>query len=335
MESLSTSPADFDLRVVADDALAELHRRTGFDLWMVTRRRGDSWIILQVEDHSYNMAEGTVLRWTDSFCCQMVTGRGPAIAPTVLDVEAYRCAPIGQSLQIGAYAGIPLKTESGTLIGTLCAIHPTPLPDSIRDEFPLMVAIAKLISGLLAAELAFADISRRNEKLEAEVLKDELTGLFNRRAWNRFLAVEAQRSQRVGSELGIIVIDLDNLKQMNDTQGHLAGDDYICRAARVIQEVVVQRDDYSARLGGDEFAILCVDCDAEQLARLAKQLCFELQQRHVEASIGVAARQPFQPLTSVWEAADRAMYDCKQGRCPQNCYPRDRECPFEISPLQN
>lgn len=314
MENLSASTVGFDLRVIARDALAELHRRTGFDLWMVTRTRGRDWIILQIEDHGYNLSEGTVLNWTDSFCCQMVRGNGPAIAPVASDVEAYSGAPIGRQLPIGAYAGIPLTAQDGTLLGTLCAIHPTPLPEEIRDEFPLMVSVGKLLSGLLAAEVAFSAVARRSEKLEAELLKDELTGLFNRRAWNRFLVTEERRCQRIASAAGIIAIDLDNLKWVNDTQGHLAGDTYICRAALAIQEALGVRDDYSARLGGDEFAVLCVDCSAKALERTAKQIRRKLRQHRVEASLGLAARKSGQTLMEVWQEADQAMYSAKRSR---------------------
>ena len=321
----SSPPADscFDLRAAASGALAELHQRTGFDLWMITRRIGNDWIIWQINDHGYDVEVGTVLNWTDSFCYRMVSGSGPQIAPVADQVEAYACAPIKKTLQIGAYAGVPLVAGDGALLGTLCAIHPTPLPESIHQELPLITAIANLISGLLAAELTSSAASRRVEKLEAALLRDELTGLFNRRAWNTFLAAEEQRCVRLGSSVGIIVVDLDNLKQINDTQGHLAGDDYICRAAAAIQDALALRDDYSARLGGDEFAILCIDCDAELLNDLAERIRSRLSIRQVQASVGAASRQPLQRLTEVLDQADKEMYRCKRHRAAQNS---DRQC---------
>ena len=61
--------------------LAFLHKRLGFDLWMVTRTEGDNWIVLQSEDHGYGVDTGTVFRWADSFCSGMVNGHGLSIPP--------------------------------------------------------------------------------------------------------------------------------------------------------------------------------------------------------------------------------------------------------------
>ncbi len=54
-----------------------LHKRYGFDLWMLTRVEGDNWIILQAEDHGYHVTPGTTLSWAESFCIEMVRGNGP------------------------------------------------------------------------------------------------------------------------------------------------------------------------------------------------------------------------------------------------------------------
>ena len=70
-----------DFETATRAALSLLHQRLGFDLWMMTRTDGNDWIVLQVEDHGYKVSEGSVFRWADSFCSQMVIGRGPRIAP--------------------------------------------------------------------------------------------------------------------------------------------------------------------------------------------------------------------------------------------------------------
>lgn len=60
-----------------------LHGRLGFDLWMVTRVEGDDWIVLETEDHGYGVTPTSVFRWADSFCSQMVAGRGPRLYPDI------------------------------------------------------------------------------------------------------------------------------------------------------------------------------------------------------------------------------------------------------------
>ena len=70
-----------DFEAAGQRVLAFLHQRFGFGLWMVTRTEGEDWIVLQSEDHGYGVKPGTVFRWADSFCSEMVKGNGPRIAP--------------------------------------------------------------------------------------------------------------------------------------------------------------------------------------------------------------------------------------------------------------
>jgi diguanylate cyclase (GGDEF)-like protein/PAS domain S-box-containing protein len=153
---------------------------------------------------------------------------------------------------------------------------------------------------------------------------DSLTGLLNRRAYERRLEEHLLRGERYGHEGAVLVIDLDAFKEVNDTLGHSAGDDLIVRVAGALAERV-RESDTLARLGGDEFAILTPvggRIEAEQLAHsllatVRKQRAARGpggRERPITASIGVA------PLASAVglgaeEAlinADLAMYDAKE-----------------------
>lgn len=103
-----------DFASAARNILSYLHHRLGFRLWMVTRTQEENWIMLQVEDHGYGVQEGDVFCWSDSFCSRMVNGEGPCIAPRVSTVPAYREAPIGKQVSIGAYIGIPIVLRDGS-----------------------------------------------------------------------------------------------------------------------------------------------------------------------------------------------------------------------------
>ena len=225
--------ADFD--TAARAVLSFLYRRMGFGLWMVTRTEGDDWIVLQAEDHGYDVKEGTVFRWADSFCSRMVDGLGPRIAPSSDAVPAYASAPIGQQVKIGAYVGVPLRGPEGALFGTLCAIDPQMQPAAIVHEQELVEMMAGLLSSLLQAELRLVNEARRAERAESEALTDGLTGLYNRRGWVNLLAAEEGRCRRYGHPASIIAIDLDGLKAINDTYGHLKGDELLARAGSVIR----------------------------------------------------------------------------------------------------
>ncbi|GAB4458614.1 MAG: hypothetical protein OHK0029_20090 [Armatimonadaceae bacterium] len=302
-----------DFATACQAALAFLHQHFGFDLWMVTRTEGEDWIMLQTEDHGYNVQKGDVFNWSDSFCSRMVQGQGPCIAPDSSTVPAYAVAPIAQQVQIGAYIGLPLTRNDGSLFGTLCAIHPAPQPEAISAEQPLVELIARLLSSHLNAELKAAEETRNAERAYAEAMRDTLTGLYNRRGWDYFMTREEERCHQFGHPAALISIDLDGLKAVNDTCGHSAGDRFITRAALALQSVV-RPTDILARPGGDEFAVLAVERDQPHAERLVWSLRQALMDAGIEASLGMAMRVPSLGLWQAWESANHRMYSEKQNR---------------------
>lgn len=303
--------SDFDS--AAHEVLTFLHQRIGFDLWMVTRLEGEDWIILQAEDQGYGVREGSVLRWADSFCSQMVIGNGPCVAPQSCIIPAYATAPIGKEMAIGAYVGVPIFYSNGALFGTLCAIHPTAQPEAVTAELPLIKLLAKLLSSLLNAELKSSEQARCAEQARAEASSDALSKLYNRRGWDQLLAHEEKRCHQYGHPACIISIDLDGLKQINDTQGHAKGDELIYKAGQAIRQAV-RKQDVAARVGGDEFAVLCVECNFVNGKALMERIKAALALYPVNASLGIAPRQPNTGLLQAWEEADQAMYFCKKSQ---------------------
>jgi len=301
---------------VAQRTLQFLHRRFGFALWMLTRAEGKDWIVLAAEDHGYGVSEGKVFRWEDSFCSRMVKGLGPRISPDVQEVKSYLAAPINSRLKIGAYVGIPLLRTDGSLFGTLCAIDPSPQPSRIVAEQELLELLADLLNRVLNAEISAEETARRAERIEVEMNRDKLTSLYNRRGWDSLLAKEEERCRRYGHPACVIFVDLDELKTVNDTKGHLAGDALLVSAARAIMQTA-RATDVAARFGGDEFAILAIECDAAAAAVLVERLRERLQAQGVKASIGVARRQPDKSLFDALTEADAAMYAEKNARKEQ------------------
>ncbi|KPQ32076.1 MAG: GGDEF domain [Phormidesmis priestleyi Ana] len=308
-----TQPQVYDFESAGRAVLSFLHKRLGFGLWMVTRVQDDDWIVLQSEDHGYGVAPGTVFRWSESFCSEMVRGNGPRFAPNSACVPAYAAAPIGSQVDIGAYIGIPLKNANGDLFGTLCAIDPVPQPQGIAKEQDLVELLAELLSAMLQSDLQAIEARRETERLEVEAQTDSMTGLFNRRAWDQLLAKEEARCRRYGHSSAVLIIDLDGLKHVNDTLGHKAGDEQIVRAATVLRYAV--RDvDVVARLGGDEFAIMAVECDQVGAEAIAQRVRKDLENAKVMASVGVAVRKHEDGLSEAVLQADRLMYQEKRRR---------------------
>lgn len=307
---------DFD--AAARGVISFLSDRLGFDLWLVSRIDGVTYTILQANDHSYGIQEGYVCPWEDTLCYQMITGNAPRVAPDSQSIPAYNQLFIKYDVKIGAYIGVPLSYSDGSLFGTLCAIHPTIQPEHITKELPLIELLARLLSSFLNAELKANEQIRCTERAQAEAMSDILTGLYNRRGWEELLASEETRCRQYGYPACIIMIDLDGLKQINDTYGHSKGDQLIYQASQALKQAT-RRQDIVARLGGDEFAVLGIECNILEGEKLAHRIKESFQARGISASIGIAERDPSLGLTQAWEEADRAMYACKKSHREKPC----------------
>lgn len=179
-------------------------------------------------------------------------------------------------------------------------------------------ATRSLLAVVLQGVSAIADAAdeaqlarRQAERLELRAATDPLTGLLNRRGWDRLLTVEEDRCIRHRLDAEVIVVDLDGLKGVNDTQGHEAGDAVIVRAATFIFSAVRIHDSV-ARLGGDEFAVLAVGADGSS-GKVGRRIEMALAEAGVDASVGWAARSERGSLAEAWRAADLRMYRVKQG----------------------
>jgi diguanylate cyclase (GGDEF)-like protein len=93
-----------------------------------------------------------------------------------------------------------------------------------------------------------------HETIQRQAVTDELTGLFNHRRFQEVMAAEVERTRRFGQELGLIMLDIDNFKRVNDTYGHLQGDVVLREVAHVLRESAREIDE-PARYGGEEMAV--------------------------------------------------------------------------------
>jgi two-component system cell cycle response regulator len=118
------------------------------------------------------------------------------------------------------------------------------------------------------------------DKLHRLATRDELTGLLNRREFDRILAEEEERARRFGRSLGIVLLDLDHFKNVNDTYGHPAGDAVI-RAAAARLTASVRTVDRVARYGGEEFAVMLAEVDGRVTHEAAKRMVAAMGAEHV------------------------------------------------------
>jgi diguanylate cyclase (GGDEF)-like protein len=293
--------------------LARLRADTGVAMWAFTRTDGNDWLLLSIDGEHEGLPAGARLPWRDSLCARMFAGDAPQAAPDVLSEPRYRDAPLLKYAPVRAYIGVPLTRADGSLYGTLCGFDPSPRGSELPLHLPQVHLHARLLGTLLEHDLELAQIVRRAERAELDSLADPLTGCYNRRGWTRLLKAEEARCRRYGHSAGVIMADLDNLKVINDSLGHDAGDVLLARAARALASVV-RHGDAVARIGGDEFAILAIDVGAAELDQLCMRADQALREADVEATLGTGLRDRGQSLAQAYRQADLAMLQLKHGK---------------------
>lgn len=205
---------------------------------------------------------------------------------------------------------IQRNAESG-VVGSLVVTR-------IISEIPSWVfwALGALAVIALAGLGLFLRERHRRRSAELDAMVDELTGISNRKAFDRRLDLEWRRAARYGRSLGLMVMDLDGFKQVNDIKGHAAGDRVLRDVAQALDKRM--RDtDLVARIGGDEFAVICPETGINELMTIRRQLSEQTTREIGEVvglSIGVAEYVPSDDdATSILARADESMYRVKRG----------------------
>jgi len=154
-------------------------------------------------------------------------------------------------------------------------------------------------------------------RLQQLALRDTLTGLGNRRYFDDAIHKALQLTERKQQPLVLILLDLDNFKQVNDNFGHHAGDEVLLAVADAMRSTL-RASDNLFRFGGDEFAVLLTAEDAQSAELVAHRLVKAISQHHicgkfgVSASAGLASHLPEESAKTIFNRADAALYDAKQ-----------------------
>ncbi|GAA0321482.1 EAL domain-containing protein [Kineococcus aurantiacus] len=324
----ATPPPLVDFAAAAATTLRHLQQRIGMDSWALARRDGDDYVVLAaVAPDGVGPVAGGVMAWCDTFCAAVLAGRAPVFSTRVHDTPAWDHARRATGFPWTSYLSVPLTGPDGTVLGSLCAgAHPSDpartraLEHAASEAMAEVELAASLLGTLLAYEVRLQQEARRAERAEAAAERDALTGVGNRRAWDGALAAEEARARALGGTASVLVLDLDALKETNDTHGHEAGDALLVQTARVIGEHLREAD-LLARLGGDEFAVLLPDVDEPTAAQWRTRLQAALQAAHVSVSVGAATRRAATGLGAAWRQADAAMYLVKTARAGRRVPP--------------
>lgn len=296
--------------------LGYLRANVPLAFWSVTRvENGRQTYLYLDEDNGYGLLPGDSHDWEASFCIHMASGAAPAVAPDAQSNPLYAAAAVNQAVTIGSYAGAVVNEPDGALFGAICGLDP-----AVRADDPALVAagpilhlFGQLLSMVLAASRVRTAVARELAVARGEAETDALTGLLNRRGWERVVAEESARFAVLGDPTVVAMIDLDGLKAVNDQQGHDAGDDYLCSASAALTSAV-RSNDVVARLGGDEFGVLMPGCTEADAAQRVARLSSRLEACGVAGSVGWASLSVLRGFPAALAEADEAMYAVKRAR---------------------
>ena len=201
-------------------------------------------------------------------------------------------------------------------INVACHVAATQSLHAFDAPFTLALALrtgsyALILGGTLL------DNARLFEQVRQLAVSDSLTGLGNYRALLNAIESEIQRSSRSGRSFAMVLMDLDNLKQINDRHGHLVGSHAICRLGNVLR-LHSRAIDTAARYGGDEFALVLPEAGAQAARRVAERIRERLsadgEYPNVTVSVGTAVfPQDGRTVEELFDAADRNLYGMKRG----------------------
>ncbi len=309
----ATTAAEYGFRATAQVVLNYLNQNMPMASWSITRLENNRQTHLYIEDNDYGIVVGDGHPWVDSYCIHMVAGTAPRIAPDAAAIPIYAAAEVNKSVQIGAYAGAPISEPDGTTFGAICGLDRVPRAD-LTAVGPMLDAFSELLSIALTADRALNAARRASHVALTYATTDSLTRIHNRRAWDDTVTRLDLDYRTYADPTVIAIIDLDNLKLVNDGPGgHTAGDQLLRGAVHVMRRSI-RDDDFLARLGGDEFGIILTRTPAHLAPAIVKRLSRALDRAGIPASIGWSPLEPDGTVTKAVELADRAMYRVKSNR---------------------
>jgi diguanylate cyclase len=185
------------------------------------------------------------------------------------------------------------------------------------------------------------EIRRRSQELEFESIRDTLTGLYNRKAYDDKIDETIAHVSRYNIDASLLVCDIDYFKKINDTFGHKVGDLALKKLAQLLR-TRLRQNDFICRYGGEEFAVILPHTDlkgakqaAEGIRSYIDNAVFTYSDNHIplKISIGVSTFEPDDDADSVFERADRALYLAK--RAGRNCVRTQDDLLIESGPSHN
>jgi diguanylate cyclase (GGDEF)-like protein len=210
----------------------------------------------------------------------------------------------------GTYCMLPLISRN-TVRGILYVDRP-PEPEISETQLRMLLDFAAQAAIAMENARLYSETKRLLEETLRLASTDPLTGLANRRALTELMERELHNAERYGAPLAFVVLDLDDLKKINDTLGHHAGDEALRSFAEALK-AGARRGDIVARYAGDEFVVVMAQTDRIAAEAVLRRLYGALEGTPLKCSAGIALfPRNGADAIALFAAADRALYEAKQ-----------------------
>jgi len=275
--------------------------------------------ILHLQEHNHPFLINKIVSLNQNPPSPMVMAVRSKELILVGDIDTHKKPIIKKSQR--AFAG-NYKTNN-------CAIAPLTCQDRVVGVLNLAdkikngsfdsedIALIELFSQLVGASIGNIKLF---EKIQRQATTDGLTTLANHKTFYEILERELWRSRRYGGQISLIMIDIDNLKKINDTYGHRAGDKVIREVSRKIKDCIRQIDT-AARYGGDEFAVILPNTSLADAVVVAERMVdvvahspatWKKEQIALSISVGLGQYDADTNPQDITSGSDRALYTAKQ-----------------------
>lgn len=160
------------------------------------------------------------------------------------------------------------------------------------------------------------ELNKKNDQLRLLSTTDQLTKIYNRTKLDRVLEIEFLRANNGEHPFGLILVDIDHFKNINDSYGHLIGDEFLVQFAQLLNSCASKKD-FIGRWGGEEFLIVCTDSEADEVYQLAEKIRCSVEQfefskvKYRTASFGISLYKVGTNIEALLKQADDALYQAK------------------------
>jgi diguanylate cyclase (GGDEF)-like protein len=307
-----------DIRRIADICITNIPKLVGIkfaSLYILDETN----TILHLQKHNHPFSINKIVSLNQNPPSPMVMAVQSKELILVEDIDRHKKPKIRKSQRVFAEN---YKTNNCIMAPLICqeqVVGVLNLADKVKGKgFTFEdIALIELFSQLIGASIGNVKLF---EKTQRQATTDGLTGLANHKRFYEILERELWRSRRYGGQISVIMVDVDNLKKINDAHGHRAGDKVIQQISRRIKECIRQIDT-AARYGGDEFAIILPNTSLSDATIAADRMVdavarspitWKKEQIEVSISVGLGQYDAEASPEDITSRSDQALYSAKQ-----------------------